>query len=108
MKKRTAKRVARAVGWEQLGDEELLQMRVRDLGLEIEESAVEPFIERLYDEPGSRGIGFRPSCYSADEWLCPDKTPVIGIPFYLANGRLKHIEKKMMFDVEGVGGGVSC
>lgn len=94
-------RPSKPANWETLSDEEILQMRVRDLKLEITGSAVEPSIQRLHEELGAAGIQFRPPCYFADEWLCPEKVPIIGIPFYLAHPRLKHIEKKMMFDVEG-------
>lgn len=87
--------------WEQFSDEEILQMRVRDLGLQIGGSVLEPLIDKLYEELDAKGIQFHPPCYLADEWLCPDKVPIIGIPFCLAQPRLKHIEQKMMFEVEG-------
>jgi len=87
--------------WEELPEEEILQMRVRDLKLQIPGSAIEPFIHRLYEELNARGIRFHPPCYLADEWLCPDRVPIIGVPFYLAHPRLKHIEQKMMLEVEG-------
>jgi hypothetical protein len=38
---------------------------------------------------------FRPLCYLTDEWGCPSGEPVIGIPFYLANADLAHLEKEM-------------
>lgn len=82
-------------------DEKLLQIRVHDLGLRIEGSPVKPCVERLYAELKDRGIDFLPPCYLTDEWLCPDKVPVIGIPFYLTHPRLKQLEKKMMFETEG-------
>jgi len=91
----------RLIDWEKLTDEEILQMRVRDFNLQIQGSVLEPLIEKLYEELSSRGISFHPPCYLADEWLCPDKEPIIGIPFFLAQPRLKSIEKKMMFEVEG-------
>lgn len=69
--------------WKDLPDEELLDMRVRDLGVRIEGSPLEQRISRLYAEMEARGIGFHPPCYLADEWLTPDKVPVIGIAFYL-------------------------
>ncbi|HUV66950.1 MAG TPA: putative zinc-binding metallopeptidase [Sedimentisphaerales bacterium] len=94
-------RTSRPADWTKLSEEELLQVRVRDLRLEIAGSAVEPLIQRLYDELDAAGIRFHPPCYFADEWLCPEKIPIIGIPFYLAHPRLKRIEKKMMFEVEG-------
>ncbi len=87
--------------WQNLPDEEIMQLRVRDLGVRITGSWLEPLIDRLYAELDARGIKFRPPCYLADEWLCPDKTPTIGIPFCLADPRLKHIEQKMMLEVEG-------
>jgi len=76
-------------------------MRVRDLHLHVEGSPLERRVGRLYAELDAHGIGFHPPCYLADEWLCPDKVPVIGIPFYLAHGRLARLEKKMMLEVEG-------
>ena len=88
-------------GVEHLSDEELFQMKVRDLGLSIQGSPLEPWIENLYSELDAKGIGFHPPCYLADEWLCPDKEPIIGIPFFLANPRLKRIEQKIMYEVEG-------
>lgn len=93
--------------WEKLSDEDILLMRVRDFGVQIQGSELQPLIERLYEELDTKGIGFHPPCYLTDEWLCPDKIPIIGIPFYLANPRLKHIEQKMMYEVEG-GSEESC
>ena len=87
--------------WEKLPDEEILQMRVRDLGVQIQGSELQSLIERLYEELDAKGIDVHPPCYLTDEWLCPDKVPIIGIPFYLAHPRLKHIEQKMMYEVEG-------
>lgn len=87
--------------WEHLPDDELLKWRVRDLGLAIAGTHLEEKINRLYGELAARGIGFKPPCYLADEWLCPDKVPAIGIPFYLAHPRLLHLERKMMLEVEG-------
>lgn len=87
--------------WDKLSDEEILQLRVRDLNLKITDSELEPLIERLYEELDAKGICFHPSCYLADEWFCPDKVPIIGIPFCLAHPRLKQIEKKMLYEVEG-------
>lgn len=91
----------KAINWKKLTDEELMQMRVRDFNLQIQGSALQPLIEKLYEELASKGIRFQPPCYLADEWLCPDREPIIGIPFFLAHPRLKSIEKKMMYEVEG-------
>lgn len=99
--KMSAKKAVHTIDWEKASDEDILNSRVKDLGLQIPGSALEPFVERLYEELDARGIGFHPPCYLADEWLCPDKTPIIGIPFWLAQRRLKAIEQRMMFEVEG-------
>ena len=94
-------RILSPADWQKLPDEELLQLRVRDLGLRVEGSRLEPFVRKLYTELDARGIHFHPPCYLADEWLCPDRVPMIGIPFYLAHSRLKKLERKMMLEVEG-------
>lgn len=95
------KSVRKKIDWEALSDEELLQIKIRDFNLSIHESPLEPLIENLYKELDAKGIMFHPPCYLADEWLCPDGEPIIGIPFCLAHPRLKHIEQKMMLEVEG-------
>jgi hypothetical protein len=94
-------KTARIENWEKLSDEEILKMRVRDLKLQIPGSPLESLVQKLYDELDAKGIRFHPPCYLADEWLCPDGDPIIGIPFCLANPRLTSIEQKIMFDVEG-------
>ena len=76
-------------------------MRVRDLKVRIEGSILEHRLERLYGELEQKGLIFRPPCYLADEWLCPDKVPIIGIPFCLSHPRLMDLEQKMMLEVEG-------
>lgn len=78
-----------------------MQMRLCDLGLKIEGTWLEKCILKLYAELAEKGICFHPSCFLADEWLCPDGEPVIGIAFFLAHPRLKNLEYKMMLEVEG-------
>jgi len=87
--------------WRGLPDSQLMEMRIRDLGLRIEESGLQGLVEQLYEELAAKGLAFRPPCYLADEWLCPDKVPIIGIPFYLADRRLRRLERKIMYEVEG-------
>lgn len=79
---------------------ELLNTRICDLGLRIEGSLVEPYIERLYRELSAKHLIFRPQCYLTDSWGCPDQVPVIGIPFYLADERLRRIEEEQTGEVE--------
>lgn len=87
--------------WQNVTDEELLRYPIRRLGLQIEGSVLEGRVARLYSELEERGLVFRPPCYLSDEWLCPDKVPIIGIPFYLAQPRLVALERRMMLEAEG-------
>jgi hypothetical protein len=98
---RPQRRGATPADWEALPDDAILQMRIRDFGLDVASSPLQPMVERLYAELDQRGLGFRPSCYLGDEWFCPDKIPIISIPFFLAHPRLKSIELRMMYEVEG-------
>jgi hypothetical protein len=79
---------------------ELLNTRVCDLRLEIEDSPLEPYIERLYRELADRGLDFRPEVYPTDSWGCPDEVPVIGVPFYLMDRRLSRIEEEQTGEIE--------
>jgi len=87
--------------WQHMTDDEILNLRVKDLGLRIKGSALEGLIDRLHAELDAHGIQFHPACYLADEWLCPEGEPIIGIPFCLAQPRLKRLEHRMMYEVEG-------
>lgn len=87
--------------WERLPDSLILDLRIRDLGLQIPGSPLEEPIRRLHSELEDRNIHFRPFCYLADEWFCLDRIPAIGIPFCLAHPRLTQIEKRMMYEVDG-------
>ena len=73
----------------------LLDTRICDLGLTIEGSSVEKFVQQLYRELEQKKIiKFRPSVYLTDEWGCPSGEPTIGIPFYLARPDLAQIESE--------------
>jgi hypothetical protein len=75
---------------------ELLTRRISQLGLKLEGSPVERFVQQLYRELEKKGLRkFRPVCYLTDEWGCPNEEPVIGIPFYLADPELARLEKAM-------------
>ncbi|MGC2246842.1 MAG: hypothetical protein WA609_09590, partial [Terriglobales bacterium] len=76
-------------------NQELLGRPIRELGLKLEGSPVERFVEQLYRElEAKRLVKFRPACYLTDEWGCPSGEPIIGIPFYLANAELSLLEKQ--------------
>lgn len=72
---------------------QLLAVPIRELGLRLEQSPVAEYVHRLYAELEAAGLRhFRPLCYLSDEWGCPSQEPVIGIPFYLGDPRVAHIE----------------
>src|SRR4030081_2498881 len=72
----------------------LLKVQIKDLGLRLEGSMLEKYIAQLYRELAARGLSrFRPPCYLSDEWACPDREPIIGIPFYLADPKLAALEQ---------------
>ena len=78
------------------GLQEVLNKPIRDLGLKIEGSPLQRLVQQLYRElEQKRLMKFRPLCYLTDEWGCPSGEPVIGIPFYLADADLAHLEKEM-------------
>ncbi len=93
--------------WVKLPDEQLLDLRFCDLGLDIAGTDLEERIQRLYDELAEKGIGFRPHCWLSTEWFSPDGVPGIAIPFYLAHPRLRRLEEAQVLDVEG-GSPKSC
>ena len=74
---------------------EILDQPIRDLGLKIEGSPLDRFVQQLYRELEHKKLTkFRPACYLTDEWGCPSGEPVIGIPFYLANAELAQLERE--------------
>jgi putative zinc-binding metallo-peptidase len=76
--------------------QEILSKPIRDLGLKLEGSPLERFVQQLYRELERKGLKkFRPACYLTDEWGCPSGEPIIGIPFYLADPKLAVLEKEM-------------
>lgn len=83
--------------------ESLLGRRISDIGLAIAGTRVERLVAELYRELGDKGIHFRPPVYLSDQWGCPDGTPLIGVPFYLADQRLERIEAEMAGGVEDDG-----
>ena len=71
---------------------QLLGRRISELGLAIRGTRVEQLTSRLYEELDALGVAFRPPVYLSDQWGCPDGSPIIGVPFYLADDRLERIE----------------
>jgi hypothetical protein len=78
----------------------LLSRRISDFGLEIRGTLLEKLVNQLYEELAAKGLEFRPPVYLSDQWGCPDGTPLIGVPFYLADARLSRIEEDYSSAVE--------
>src|SRR5262245_3384640 len=77
---------------------QLLNTRICDLELDFEETLLCRCIHKLYGELAAKKLLFRPRYYftcGGDEWGCPDRVPIIGIPFHLADSRLTRIEREM-------------
>ncbi|MFN2566094.1 MAG: hypothetical protein ABR499_13945 [Gemmatimonadaceae bacterium] len=89
-----------AAAWEH-ERQALLGRRISELGLSIRGSRIERLMQQLYAELEAKGLAFRPPVYLSDQWGCPDATPLIGVPFYLADPRLERIEAEVAGGVEG-------
>lgn len=87
--------------WTGLRDEQLLDLRICDLGVQIKGTVLEKRIEKLHRELEARGIRFRPHCWLSDDWFAPDGVTGFAIPFYMAHPRLQRLERKQMLEVEG-------
>ena len=88
-------------GWSRLSKDRLLDMRICDLSLSIDNSPLTSRIEQLYRELQRRDLDFRPHFWLSDEWYSPDGVPGVAIPFYLAHPRLIRLEHEFMLEVEG-------
>jgi hypothetical protein len=91
----------RRFAWARLSDEELLQLRFKDLGVSVEGTWLESCVGLLHEELGERGLRIRPHTWISEEWFTPLSTPGIAIPFYLAHPRLALLERRQILEVEG-------
>ena len=87
--------------WVSMKDEQLLDMRMCDLKLSIEDSFLADMRNQLYAELAARNLRLKPHCWLSDDWFSPDGIPGIAIPFYLAHPRLIRLERRKMLEVEG-------
>jgi len=88
--------------WTQLSDEELLQFKICDLKINIEDSPYKPQMDQLFEELKAKGLeNLKPKIYFGDEWFSPEGVCAIAVPFYLAHTRLRLLEEKMMLEAEG-------
>ncbi len=87
--------------WANWPNQRLLQLRFKDLGLQLQGTWIEDCLGDLHAELESRGLRIRPHAWLSEEWFSPDSTPGIAIPFYLAHPRLMRLERNQMLEVEG-------
>src|SRR4051794_1952721 len=79
---------------------------IRELGLAIAGSLLEPILAELEAELERAGIRrLRPRFYLSTEWGVPEGTIAIAIPFYLARPELTALHAERVGHVEGVGRG---
>ena len=78
----------------------LMARKISELGLTIAGTRVERMVDQLYRELEARGLALKPPVYLSDQWGCPDGTPLIGVPFYLADPRLERIEDDFAEGIE--------
>jgi hypothetical protein len=76
---------------------------IRDLGLTIEGTRLEPVLEELGRELDRAGIRVRPRYYLSTEWGVLTGTVTIAIPFYLARPELTDLHGSKVGYFEGVG-----
>ena len=80
----------------------LLETRICDLGVRLEDTGLTPFAQILNRELLRAGlVHVKPHYYLADEWFCPDRSTAIAVPFWLAHPRLRLLEAKMIGHIEG-------
>lgn len=92
---------ARKFAWADLPDQELLQLRLKDLDVRIEGTWLEDRIADLNEELERRGFRVRPHFWVSSEWFSSPVTPGIAVPFYLTHPRLERLERKMILEAEG-------
>jgi putative zinc-binding metallo-peptidase len=77
---------------------------IRDLGLKIEGTGLEPVIAEFEGELAAAGIRrVRPRFYLSSEWGVPFGTVAIAIPFYLTDPKLMALHAERTGLVEGAG-----
>ena len=74
---------------------------IRDLGLKIAGTRLEPVIDEFRAELAQRALRVVPRFHLSTEWGVPFGTVVIGIPFYLAHPDLTALHGEQVGHIEG-------
>jgi hypothetical protein len=78
---------------------------IRDLGLTVEDTRLEPILQEFKQELARVGLTrLEPRFYLSTEWGVPFQTVAIAIPFYLARPELTAIHQEYRGHVEGFDG----
>jgi len=99
--RRSAATRTKEPAWASLSDDDLLELRFKDLKLKLEGTWADACLGKLNNELKSHGLSVRIHGWLSDEWFSPPETPGIAFPFYLAHPRLMRLERKIMLEVEG-------
>lgn len=97
----SAQRKARKIDLNKLTKAQILNLRLKDLPLDLDSTFLQTSITKLYKELEKKHILLKPHFWLSNEWFSPDGIPGVAIPFYLAHPKLKALEKQMMYQVEG-------
>lgn len=82
--------------------QELLNSRICDLDISLENSWLAPLAELLISEISKAGMRqFKPRIYVGDEWFSPEGTCAIAVPFFLLDQDLIHLERSFFRVAEG-------
>jgi hypothetical protein len=81
----------------------LTRTPIKDLGLKIEGTPLEPVLKEFLGELERAGISLRPRFYLSTEWGVPFGTIAVAIPFYLARPDLKDLHAERVGHIEGIG-----
>jgi hypothetical protein len=95
------RRNRRGFSWARSTDDKLLDLRFRDLGLNLDRTWLADVYEELLAGLKARGLRFRPHVWLSNDWFSPKGVPGFAVPFYLAHPRLMRLERSQVYEVEG-------
>jgi len=101
MRSRAANAEKRRFPWAGWTDAKLLDMRLCDLGVRLDDGWVVEVIDRVRGELAARDLRVQPHFWLSEEWFSPAGVPGVAVPFYLAHPRLIRLERRQMLEAEG-------